>query len=130
MAAASNYLELKILEHTLGITSFTAPTTTYLALFTSDPTDAGSGTEVSTSGTAYARQSISWNTPSSGSTTNSADVTFPQATGNYGTVTHIGIYDASSAGNLLYHGALSASKSVETNDTFIVEAGDLSVSLD
>ena len=128
MAAASDYLELKILEHTLGITSYTAPTTTYLALFTSDPTDAGTGTEVS--GGSYARQSISWNTPSSGATTNSADVTFPQATANYGTVTHIGIYDASSAGNLLYHGALSASKSVETNDTFIVEAGDLSVSLD
>jgi len=128
MAAASNYLELKILEHTLGISSYTAPTTTYLALFTSDPTDAGTGTEVS--GGSYARQSISWNTPASGATTNSADVTFPQATANYGTVTHIGIYDASSAGNLLYHGALSASKSVETNDTFIVEAGDLSVSLD
>jgi hypothetical protein len=128
MAAASDYLELKILEHTLGITSFTAPSTTYLALFTSDPTDAGTGTEVS--GGSYARQSISWNTPASGATTNSADVTFPQATGNYGTVTHIGIFDASSSGNLLYHGALSASKSVETNDTFIVEAGDLSVSLD
>jgi hypothetical protein len=128
MAAASDFLELKILEHTLGITSYTAPTTTYLALFTSDPTDAGTGTEVS--GGSYARQSISWNTPASGATTNSADVTFPQATANYGTVTHIGIYDASSAGNLLYHGALSASKSVETNDTFIVEAGDLSVSLD
>jgi hypothetical protein len=128
MAAASDFLELKILEHTLGITSYTAPTTTYLALFTSDPTDAGTGTEVS--GGSYARQSISWNTPASGATTNSADVTFPQATGNYGTVTHIGIYDASSSGNLLYHGALSASKSVETNDTFIVEAGDLSVSLD
>jgi hypothetical protein len=128
MAAASDFLELKILEHTLGITSYTAPTTTYLALFTSDPTDAGTGTEVS--GGSYARQSISWNTPASGATTNSADVTFPQATGNYGTVTHIGIYDASSAGNLLYHGSLSASKSVEENDTFIVEAGDLSVSLD
>lgn len=128
MAAASNYLELKILEHTLGITSYTAPSTTYLALFTTDPTDAGSGTEVS--GGSYARQSISWNTPSGGAVTNSADVTFPQATANYGTVTHIGIYDASSSGNLLYHGALSASKSVETNDTFIVEAGDLSVSLD
>lgn len=128
MAAASDFLELKILEHTLGISSYTAPTTTYLALFTSDPTDAGTGTEVS--GGSYARQSISWNTPASGATTNSADVTFPQATANYGTVTHIGIYDASSAGNLLYHGSLSASKSVEENDTFIVEAGDLSVSLD
>ena len=128
MAAASDFLELKILEHTLGISSYTAPTTTYLALFTSDPTDAGTGTEVS--GGSYARQAISWNTPSSGATTNSADVTFPQATANYGTVTHIGIYDASSAGNLLYHGSLSASKSVEQNDTFIVEAGDLSVSLD
>lgn len=128
MAAASDFLELKILEHTLGITAYTQPTTVYLALFTTDPTDAGTGTEVSGGG--YVRQSISWNTPASGAVTNSADVTFPQATGNYGTVTHIGIYDASSAGNLLYHGALSASKSVETNDTFLVEAGDLSISLD
>ena len=128
MAAASDFLELKILEHTLGITEYTQPSTVYLALFTTDPTDAGTGTEVSGGG--YARQSIAWNTPASGATTNSADVTFPQATGNYGTVTHIGIYDASSAGNLLYHGALSASKSVETNDTFLVEAGDLSISLD
>lgn len=128
MAAASDFLELKILEHTLGITAYTQPSTVYLALFTTDPTDAGTGTEVSGGG--YARQSISWNTPASGATTNSADVTFPQATGNYGTVTHIGIFDASSAGNLLYHGALSASKSVETNDTFLVEAGDLSISLD
>ena len=128
MAAASDFLELKILEHTLGITAYTQPTTVYLALFTTDPTDAGTGTEVSGGG--YVRQSIAWNTPASGAVTNSADVTFPQATGNYGTVTHIGIYDASSAGNLLYHGALSASKSVETNDTFLVEAGDLSISLD
>ena len=128
MAAASDYLELKILEHTLGITAYTQPSTVYLALFTTDPTDAGTGTEVSGGG--YVRQSIAWNTPASGATTNSADVTFPQATGNYGTVTHIGIYDNSSGGNLLYHGALSASKSVETNDTFLVEAGDLSISLD
>lgn len=128
MAAASDYLELKILEHTLGITAYTQPTTVYLALFTTDPTDAGTGTEVS--GGSYARQSISWNTPASGAVTNSADVTFPQATADYGVVSHIGIFDASSAGNLLYHGALSASKSVTTNDTFIVEAGDLSISLD
>lgn len=128
MAAASNYLELKILEHTLGITAYTAPSTVYLALFTTDPTDAGTGTEVSGGG--YARQAISWNAPASGAADNSADVTFPQATADYGTVSHIGIYDASSAGNLLYHGALSASKSITENDTFIVEAGDLSISLD
>jgi hypothetical protein len=128
MAAASNFLELKILEHTLGITAYTQPSTVYLALFTTDPTDAGTGTEVS--GGSYARQSIAWNTPANGAVTNSADVTFPQATADYGTVTHIGIYDASGAGNLLYHGALSASKSITTNDTFIVEAGDLSISLD
>lgn len=128
MAAASDFTELKILEHTLGITPYTAPSTVYLALFTTDPTDAGTGTEVS--GGSYARQAISWNTPASGAVTNSADVTFPQATADYGTVSHIGIYDASGAGNLLYHGALSASKSITTNDTFIVEAGDLSISLD
>lgn len=128
MSAASDYLENKILEHTLGITSYTAPTTVYLALFTSDPTDAGTGTEVSTGG--YTRQSISFGTVASGSVSSNADITFGPASANYGTVTHIGVYDASSAGNLLYHGSLSASKTIETNDSFVVESGDLTITLD
>lgn len=128
MSAASNYLENKILEHTLGIATYTPESTVYLALFTSDPTDAGTGTEVSTGG--YTRQSISFGTVGSGSVSSNADITFGPATASYGTVSHIGVYDAASSGNLLYHGALSSSKTVDTNDSFVVESGDLTITLD
>ena len=128
MSAASDYLEDKILEHTLGISAFTAPSTVYLALFTSDPTDAGTGTEVSTGG--YTRQTISFAAVSGGSVSSNADITFGPATADYGTVGWIGVYDSSSAGNLLYHGSLSASKTIETNDSFVVESGDLTITLD
>ena len=120
MSAASDYLENKVLDHFLGTASTSAPATVYLALFTTDPTDAGSGTEVSTSGTNYARQSIAFSSASSGTTSNSADVEFSQATGSgFGTVTHFGIFDASTAGNLLFHGSLTASKTIAAGDVLI-----------
>ena len=130
MSAASDYLENKVLDHFLGTASTTAPAAVYLALFTSDPTDAGSGTEVSTSGTAYSRQSIAFSSASSGSTSNSADVEFSQATGSgFGTVTHFGIYDASTAGNLLFHGALTSSKTIDAGDVFKIASGNLSITV-
>jgi len=130
MSAASDYLENKVLDHFLGTASTSAPATVYLALFTTDPTDAGSGTEVSTSGTAYARQSIAFSSASSGSTSNSADVEFSQATGSgFGTVTHFGIYDASTAGNLLFHGALTSSKTIDAGDVFKIASGNLSITV-
>ena len=130
MSAASDYLENKVLDHFLGTASTSAPATVYLALFTTDPTDAGSGTEVSTSGTAYARQSIAFSSASSGTTSNSADVEFSQATGSgFGTVTHFGIFDASTAGNLLFHGALTASKTIAAGDVFKVASGNLSITV-
>jgi hypothetical protein len=130
MSAASDYLENKVLDHFLGTASTSAPATVYLALFTSDPTDAGSGTEVSTSGTAYSRQSIAFSSASSGSTSNSADVEFSQATGSgFGTVTHFGIYDASTAGNLLFHGSLTASKTIDAGDVFKIASSNLSITV-
>jgi hypothetical protein len=130
MSAASDYLENKVLDHFLGTASTSAPATVYLALFTTDPTDAGSGTEVSTSGTAYARQSIAFSSASSGTTSNSADVEFSQATGSgFGTVTHFGIFDASTAGNLLFHGALTASKTIDAGDVFKIASGNLSITV-
>jgi hypothetical protein len=130
MSAASDYLENKVLDHFLGTASTSAPATVYLALFTTDPTDAGSGTEVSTSGTNYARQSIAFSSASSGTTSNSADVEFSQATGSgFGTVTHFGIFDASTAGNLLFHGALTASKTIAAGDVFKVASGNLSITV-
>ena len=127
MSAISNYLENALINGTLRASSYTAPTTVYVALFTSDPTDAGSGTECS--GSAYVRQSASFAAPSNGASTTSADIQFPQAGGSWGTITHFGIFDASSSGNLLYHGALTVSKTIDTGDVFKIAAGSLTVTL-
>jgi len=127
MAEMSNYLENALINGTLRATSYTAPSTVYLALYTSDPTDADTGTEVS--GTSYARQSITFGSPSNGASTNSAAIEFPQAGGSWGTVTHVGIRDASTSGNLLYHTALDASKTIATGDVFRIATGSLSVTL-
>ena len=125
----SNYLENALLNATLNNTTYTSPATTYLALFTSDPTDAGTGTEVS--GGSYARQALSFDTASgtSGLVATDADVEFPQATGSWGTVGWIGIYDASTSGNLLYHTALDVSKAIDTGDIFKISTGSLTVAL-
>ena len=127
MAEMSNYLENALINGTIRGTTFTAPATVYVGLFTSDPTDAGSGTEVS--GGSYARQSATFTAPSNGATVSNADITFPQATGNWGTVGWIGIFDALTTGNLLYHTALDASKTIETGDIFKISSGNLSVTL-
>ena len=127
MAEMSNYLENALINATLRATTFTAQATVYVGLFTSDPTDAGSGTEVS--GGSYARQSATFTAPSNGATVSNADITFPQATGNWGTVGWIGIFDSLTTGNLLYHTALDTSKTIETGDIFKIASGNLSVTL-
>jgi len=98
----------------------------YVALFTSDPGDDNTGTEVS--GGSYARQSVTFAAPSGGATSNSGDITFPEATADWGTVSHVGIYDASTDGNLLFHGALTQAKAVYSGDQFIIKTGDLDAS--
>ena len=110
MAEMSTYLEDALINATLRNTSYTSPATVYVGLFTSDPTDAGSGTEVS--GGSYARTAVTFGAPSNGVSTNSAAVEFPQATGNWGTVGWIGIHDAATSGNLMYHTALDVSKPI------------------
>jgi hypothetical protein len=127
MAEFSNYLENALINATLRNTAYTSPTTVYVALYTSDPTDADTGTEVS--GTSYARQAVTFGAPSNGVTTNSAAVEFPQAGGSWGTVSYIGLRDASTSGNLLYHTALDAAKTIETGDVFRIATGSLSVTL-
>jgi len=127
MAEMSNYLENALINATLRNTTYTSPATVYVALFTSDPTDAGSGTEVS--GGSYARTAVTFDAPSNGVTTNSAAVEFPQCTSSWGTVGWIGIMDASTSGNLLYHTALDASKTIDTGDIFKISTGNLSVTL-
>ena len=127
MSEISNYLENALINGTLRATTFTAPAAVYVSLHTADPTDAGTGTEVS--GGSYARQAATFGAPSNGASTNSAAVEFPQAGGSWGTITHIGLRDASTAGNLLYHTALDASKTIATGDVFRIATGSLSVTL-
>ncbi len=127
MAEMSNYLEDALINATLRNTSYTSPATVYVGLYTSDPTDANSGTEVS--GGSYARTAVTFAAPSNGVTTNNAAVEFPQATGSWGTVGWIGILDASTAGNLLYHTPLDASKTIASGDIFKIATGSLSVTL-
>lgn len=131
MGAATNYLELKLLDHSLGTATYTKPTTVYLSLHTSDPGETGStSAEISTSSTAYARQSITFAAAASGSAASNATVTFSAATASWGTITHIGINDASTGGNMLYYGAVTTSKAIDTGDTFQVTSGNLTIALD
>ena len=127
MAEISNYLENALINGTLRATTFTAPAAVYVSLHTADPTDAGTGTEVS--GGSYIRQAATFAAPSNGASTTSADVTFPQATGSWGTIGWIGIWDAQTTGNLLYHTALDTSKAIDTGDIFKIASGSLTVTL-
>jgi hypothetical protein len=119
----ANYLETALLNMLYRTATFTKPTNVYVALYTSDPTDADSGTEVT--GGSYARVAVSvadasWSAPADNSgsqrITNAGAITFPAPTANWGTVTHFGIRDASSAGNLLHHGALGTSRTINNGD--------------
>jgi hypothetical protein len=127
MSEMSNFLENALINATLRATTYTSVATVYVSLWTSDPTDAGSGTEVS--GGSYARTAVTFAAPSNGVTTNSADVTFPTATASWGTVGWIGINDAATTGNLLYHSPLDTSKTIDSGDIFKISTGNLSVTL-
>jgi hypothetical protein len=127
MSEMSNYLENALINVTLRATSYTAPAAVYVALFTTDPTDAGSGTEVT--GGSYARTAATFGAPSNGASVTTADITFPTCTSSWGTVGWIGIYDAATTGNLLYHTPLDTAKTIDTGDIFKISAGNLSVTL-
>lgn len=128
MAELSNYLENKLLDHVLRSTSYTSPTTVYVGLYTSDPGDDDTGTECT--GGAYARQILSVTTATDGIVTSSADVTFPQATDSWGTISHIGLLDAITSGNLLMHTPLTTSRTIEAGDVIKIATGSLTASLD
>ncbi len=123
----SNYLENKVLGHVFGGAAYTAPATLYVGLFTSDPGETGSGTEVS--GGSYARQTIAF-TVTGSQASNTAAVEFPTATASWGTITYAAIYDAVSGGNLLASGALTTSKTIDNGDVFRIPAGDFDINLD
>ena len=129
MAALSDHAENLLLNWLMTTGTATRPTQWFVALFSSAPNDAGGGTEIS--GNGYSRQSVSWDAASGtgGTTANSGAVSFTASGSGFGTVTHIGIYDASSSGNLLWHGAMDTAKSVAAGDVlqFAVGAIDLTI---
>ncbi|WP_058602327.1 phage tail fiber protein [Aureimonas ureilytica] len=130
MSAMTNYLEKKLLDHTLGKAAYTMPTNVYLALFTADPGETGSlSAEVSAGG--YARYGI---TPgmaaadaSAGTSSNTAAVTFGPASADWGTITHIAVMDAASGGNMLLYGALAVSKVINSGDSLQFAVGQLTI---
>lgn len=129
MSAASDYLENKVLDHVLTSTSYTAPGTRYLGLFT-----ASTGLEANTpsaevSGGSYARKAVTFAAASGGSSATNATVTFDTASASWGTITHVAIMDASTSGNVLFWGAVTTSKTIDAGDTFQVTSGNLTVSL-
>jgi hypothetical protein len=145
MAAMSDYLENKVADHLFRGVAFTAPAALYVALFTAAPSDSGGGTEVS--GGSYARVALAPSTtnwaatngaatttnPSSGSggtTSNNVAITFPTATGSWGVVTHVAIFDAVTAGNMHWWGALTSSQTVGSGGTFSFAVSSLSIQID
>jgi hypothetical protein len=139
MSQMSDYLEGQLRAHIFRTASFTKPTTLAIALCTAAPNDASTGATITeVSGGSYARVTrnpldANWTAPDStgGLTDNAAEIAFPQATANWGTITHIAILDSATlgAGNVLFHGALAASKVVNSGDTFKIPIGDLDVTL-
>ena len=129
----SDYLENALLNQLFRGSSYSFPGTLYVGLYTAAPTDAGGGTEVS--GNGYARVAVTantsnWANSTAGATSNSNAITFPQASGSWGTVVALGIFDASTSGNLLAWADLTTNKLVGNGDTPSFAAGDLDVTLD
>ena len=144
MAGFTNYLEDKIINHlfgdatgTSGADHYTAPTTWYVGLQTASPSDSAGGTEVSGGG--YARQSVAWTLTSGGvaQASNTSAITFPTATTDWGTVTHAGIYDAATSGNLVAYETLTKAdfstanpKTVNTGDIMKLDSANIKLTLD
>ena len=129
MADMSDFLEVTLLNLSLNGTAWAGMNNPYISLHTADPTDAGTGTEVT--GGSYARVASSFGVASgtSGALASNADATFPTATAGWGTVGWIGIWDAVSGGNMLYHSALDAAKTIDSGDIFKIVTGNLTVTL-
>jgi hypothetical protein len=122
----TNYLENKLIDHFLGTTSYTMPADVYVGLFTVTPGEAGGGTEVT--GGSYARQIATFSGASSGATSNDSNIDFtgmPAAT-----TVAIGIFDASTSGNMLLYGSLTTNKTTDAGDTLRIATGDLDISID
>jgi len=129
MAALSDHAEALLLDWLMTNGTATRPTAWYVALYTAAPSDSGGGTEVS--GNGYARQAVTFAAATSpgGTTSNTGAVTYTASGGNWGTITHIGIHDALSGGNLLWHGAMTASKIVNDGDTLEFSIGNIDLTI-
>ena len=125
----TNSFETSVLTWLLtnGTPSPARPTAWYLGLFTAAPGESGGGTELSGSG--YARQSITF-TVSGNNASNNAAIEFPTASGSWGTITHVAVFDASTSGNMIAYASLTASKTIDTGDVLRVPANDLDITLD
>jgi hypothetical protein len=131
MTAATDYLENEVLDHILGegTRDFVSPPNLYIGLFTA-VADGEAGTVTEVAGNAYARTGANFSAAVSGSSANTGDITFPTATGgNWGVLTHAGIYDAATDGNLLFYGALTVTKTVTDGDTFQISDSQLTITL-
>lgn len=128
--AFTNYTEDLVLDWLLTNASATRPTSWFVALFTAAPGETGGGTEVS--GGSYARTAVTFTVSGTAPTlaTNSGAVEFPAASGSWGTITHVAVFDASTAGNMLAYASLTASKTIGSGDVFRIPAGDLDITLD
>ena len=134
MTAASNYLENKVLDHVLKNTAYSQPSSLYLGLFNNTSGNAAANLEAGTltdevSGGSYARKTVAFSAASSGTAATSATVTFDAATASWGSVTHVAVLDASTSGNVLFWGAVTTAKTIDSGDTFQVTSGNLTISL-
>lgn len=127
MADFSDFLENELLDHVFRNASYTPPAAVYLALYTAAPTDAGGGTQVSGSG--YARQAVTFGAASGGAIANTGAVSFTATGGNFGSIVAVGIFDASTSGNLLTWKAIT-SVTINDGDTLAFPIGDIDVNLD
>lgn len=126
--AMSDYLEAALLDHVLRGVVYAPPAALYLALFTVPPGETGGGTEVSGGG--YARQAVSFTPPSNSVCSNDADIVFPIATSDWGSIAGFGLFDAATGGNMLLYGTFAIQKQVLSGDQFVIRAGNLSVTMD
>jgi len=144
MAALTDYLENKLIDQLFRAQAYTFPAGLYVGLLTAAPTDSTGGTEVS--GNAYARQNLApsltnWagtqgatttvaSSGTTGTTSNNVAITFPTPTASWGTVTHFGVWDASTSGNLLVYGSLNIAKTINQGDTVTFPISSLSFQID
>lgn len=134
MGSKSDAFEIDILKavtaQTTTILTTTALANVYVALYTVNPTDSTAGTEVSGGSYARVQSKTKWAVPSAGSVSTNADLVWPTATADWGTITGFAIMDSLTGGNMMYWGALNASKVVSSGDTFSILSGNLSISED